>query len=68
MDKREGISYFIKAAKMGLAEAQSILGACYLYGEGVDKNVDEAIKWLRQAARGGDKEAKLLLNNLELTW
>lgn len=32
-----------KAAEQGCAEAQNSLGYCYEFGEGVDKNLKEAV-------------------------
>ena len=39
-----------KAAEKGDAVAQNNLGAAYLNGEGVPKNMTEAVKWFREAA------------------
>ena len=47
-----------KAAEQGDAEAQTILGACYLNGAGVPENKTEAIKWLRMAAEQGNALAQ----------
>lgn len=37
-------------AEQGNADAQFRLGDMYMYGDGVPKNLDEAIKWFRKAA------------------
>ena len=39
-----------KAAEQGFAKAQFSLAGCYREGEGVAKDVVEAVKWYRQAA------------------
>src|SRR5438445_4652321 len=40
-------------ARSGNTEAQVRLGLAYQFGEGVDKNFDEAIKWFHIAAEQG---------------
>ena len=40
---------------------QYALGRCYLYGDGVEQNGQEADKWLRRAAEQGHQEAAALL-------
>ena len=42
-----------KAAEQGYATAQCNLGYCYQYGQGVDKDETEAVKWYRKAAEQG---------------
>ena len=44
-------SPYLEAAERGDAEAQINLGLCYLNGNGVPKNPDEALKWLSKAAK-----------------
>ena len=57
-------------AESGSSEDQLSLGRCYLYGEGVAKDIDLAIKWLKKAAEnnsyiGNTKiDAQLLLANI----
>ena len=43
----------LKAAEAGDISAQSNLGFMYAKGIGVEKNIDEAIKWYRKAAENG---------------
>ena len=52
-----------KAAEQGDAEAQCKLGNCYYYGNGVDEDETEAIKWYRKAAEQGNEEAQNNLGN-----
>jgi TPR repeat protein len=40
------------------------LGGCYIDGEGVEKNHEEALKWLLKAKEQGHQEAKVLLEVL----
>ncbi len=52
------ISDYRKAAEQGDATAQANLGWCYENGEGVEKNMSEAVKWYRKAAEQGHKDAQ----------
>jgi hypothetical protein len=45
-------------------EAQCILGLMYLDGEGVKKDVQEALKWLIKSAENGNIDAQLLVGQL----
>lgn len=47
-----------KAAARGNVSAQAHLGVCYLKGQGVQKDVDEGIKWVRKAAEQGNARAQ----------
>lgn len=51
----------LKQAQNGDAKAQSTIAGCYLYGHGVEKNVQTAISWLEKAI-----EQKHLKSNLGL--
>ena len=57
-----------EAAEKGDAKAQFNLGNCYFNGWGVSKNMAEAVKWYKKAARQGIPNAKKALNNLGETW
>ena len=50
-----------KAAEQGDAKAQLLLGACYAKGDGVTKNLAEAVKWYRKAAEQGVAGAQFML-------
>ena len=52
-----------KAAEQGDAQAQFILGVCYAFGKGVEKNPTEAVKWYRKAAEQGCAPAQFGLGN-----
>lgn len=41
---------YMQAAELGYAPAQNALGDCYLYGEGVEKNIEKATNWFRLSA------------------
>ena len=48
-------------AEKGDAEAQFFLALCYANGEGVSKNMAEAVKWWRKAAEKGNAKAQFSL-------
>jgi len=54
--------WFRKSAAQGFSEAQFMLGKCYLAGNGVEKNKEEAIKWWKVASDQGNKEAEAELS------
>ncbi len=49
-DYIRGNEWVRKSAEQGYAPAQSLLGATYLEGKGVDKDYDKGIQWHRKAA------------------
>ncbi|MBU6320508.1 MAG: sel1 repeat family protein [Alphaproteobacteria bacterium] len=53
--------FFEKAARSGHVEAQYYLGMMYFEGDGVEKNSENALKWLRQSARKKNADAENLL-------
>jgi hypothetical protein len=64
-DAVEAVKWFRKAAEHNLGSAQNSLGACYLLGEGVDKDYVEAYKWKLLAAGQGDEDARKIVKLLE---
>lgn len=56
--KLMGIYWYRKLAEEGFPTAQCILGAKYLWGDGVEENKKEAVHWLKKAAAQGYEEAK----------
>lgn len=50
-----------QAAERGDPSAQNNLGLCYLNGDGVGKDQNEAVKWFRIAAEQGDAEGQYML-------
>ena len=59
------MKWFRKAAEQGNADAQLCLGICYAEGDGVAKDMSEAVKWCRKAAEQGHEDAKRALSYLE---
>ena len=54
-----------KAAEQGDANAQYNLGVCYEKGEGVKKDLSQAVQWYRKAAEQGMPGAQSKLKELE---
>jgi len=54
---------FTPLAKQGNAEAQLYLGKMYLLGQGVLKDPDEAIKWLKASGEQGNADAQFFLGS-----
>lgn len=57
-DYAQALENFQKAAALGLAKAQGMIGQCHLRGRGVPRNARQAAAWLVKAATGGDKIAQ----------
>ena len=61
-DRIQAFDYFKQAAERGEPDAQYYVGIYYHRGLGnVPKNKDEAIKWFKKAAKGGNNLAKKAL-------
>lgn len=60
----EAFEYYLKAADQGDALAQYNLGICYDNGYGVEKDLSEAVIWLRKAADQGNAQAQNALRKL----
>ena len=52
------------AAEKGMHDAVLAMGWFYLNGVGVKANTDEAVRWYRKAARGGDLSAFFSLGHI----
>ena len=52
-----------RGGERGEGEAQCKLGGCYCYGEGVEKDEAEAVKWYRKAAEQGRSAAQCNLGS-----
>lgn len=64
-DKRNGLEYLRRAAKLGDAEAQFALGDAHIYGSSLIKpNRQLATHWLALAAENGHAEAPRKLAQL----
>jgi len=59
----EAVLWFQKVPE--LAEAQFYLGKCYENGDGVEKDITQAMEWYRKAAEQGFAEAKDKIKILE---
>jgi TPR repeat protein len=60
----QGLELIQRAAEQGLPEAQMLLGTIYLNGDGISKDVTQAIFWLRKAGDGGNGDAFTNLGNI----
>ena len=59
-DYKKALSLFLRVAEK-VKEAPTRIGACYLFGYGIKKNDQEAIKWLNKGLANGDNLANLYL-------
>ncbi len=64
-DAPKAFELFLKSAMEGVTSAMTTAGRCYLDGYGTEKDMEEAVKWLRMAAGNGDAEASELLKELK---
>lgn len=55
--KKEAIKCYIGLAESGFPTAQCMLGMKYRFGDGVDEDINEAIKWFKRAALQGHTDA-----------
>ena len=53
-----------EAAQADNEIAQNMLGHCYFEGCGVSRNVEEAIRWWKEAAENGSEEARESLRSV----
>ena len=67
-DSVKAAYWWHKAANQGIVEAQFNLGTCYEKGNGVTKDLSEAVKWYKMAAKQGDRDAQKKLKKLGETW
>lgn len=54
VDYSEAFRLYLKAAKLGFAPSQSMLGSMYFSGRGVDASRESAFAWWLEAAQQGD--------------
>ncbi|KXB91036.1 tetratricopeptide repeat protein [Megasphaera hutchinsoni] len=60
-DYAKAVEWYQKAAEaaaQGDAKAQTFLGKCYQYGQGVAQDDKKAIEWYQKAAAQGDADAQ----------
>ena len=60
-NKEEAAKWFLKAGKLGYADAQDHLGDIYRKGEGVPQDFKKAARWYRRAAEQGHVKAQTKL-------
>ena len=61
---KKAAEWYLKAAEMGLAEAQVQLAGCYRRGWGVESDIDLAFEWYHKAAEQGNGWAQYALGDL----
>jgi localization factor PodJL len=64
-DYATAAAWFREAAERGLTDSQYNLALLCELGLGIQKSLPEAYKWLALAARGGDKEAAVRLQQIK---
>ena len=63
-DSHRAVEHFTTAAENGNSYAEYMLGKMYLYGNGVEKDIDLALSYLNLSAEHGNPYAPQLLYNL----
>ncbi len=64
-DRRRAANQYIRAAKSGHAESQYQAGVCYYTGDGVRRNLAQAMCMWANAAAAGYKLAEIMLRQME---
>lgn len=62
---KNAIEFLKKRAEAGSASAQYELGKRYMTGDGIEKDLALARKWLEASAKQGEENAKLKLSELD---
>jgi TPR repeat protein len=63
-DSHRAVEHFTTAAENGNSYAEYMLGKMYLYGNGVEKDIDLALSYLNLSAEHGNEYAVQFLYNL----
>ena len=58
---QNAVKFYELAAQKGHLESQFLLAAKYFYGTGIQKNIDEALKWYKTAVQADDAQ-KIVFN------
>jgi TPR repeat protein len=66
-DPARALPILEKAADLGVREAMTEVGLCYLHGEGVSKDVTDAEWWFQKASDHGDPAGMLILGECYLS-
>lgn len=67
-DFKNAIRYFEMAAELGEPDSMYHLGLCYLEGNGVEENQQEAVNLFIAAARKGLDAAIKILEENNINW
>jgi TPR repeat protein len=65
-DLAAAVGWYRRASEAGHAEAQFNLGLMLIHGEGCRADRTEGVRWLHEAAKGGDKQASRVLAELRV--
>lgn len=60
-DYRKAYEQFLEAAEAGHSESQFYLSQCYAYGEGIERNMEQAVVWCERSANNQYPPAQLCL-------
>ena len=66
MDLEEAFNFYLKVAEEQAPDAQMAIGRAFYYGEGVEEDNIEAVKWLKLAAKEEVPKAEYLLGECYL--
>ncbi|TYQ27936.1 tetratricopeptide repeat protein [Pseudanabaena sp. UWO310] len=64
IDTNKAVNLYRKAAELGMAPSQYMIGKIYLEGIGLDVNETEAVKWLKLASANDFEPAKTMLSSI----
>jgi TPR repeat protein len=67
-DSKQAFYWASKAAEQNDPMGLFLVAHCYMYGEGVEKNIELSINYMKKAARAGNKTAQEKLKKAEITW
>lgn len=68
LNRQFGLSYWKRGADLGDAKCQYHYGCALKDGDGIDKNEKYAIYWLVLAAKSGNKDAIIELNEMKVEY
>lgn len=65
--KEKAAYWYLEAAKNGYIKSFTSIGTCYLFGDGVLRNVEKALYWYSKGAEAGDPYAQYAYGELLLS-
>ena len=65
-DDQEAFKWFSKAAELGHAQSQYIIGLMYYFGEGIPKDESKGVQLIKQSAQNGFGEARKVIDEYKL--